>query len=63
MEKVSETYQIKIQELFPDLEFKNKQETIDLFGSVLDDVFEGFYDSPYIQHVASKPEHACQTVH
>jgi len=63
MEKASETYQIKIQELFPDLECKNKQETIDLFGSVLDDVFEGFYDSPYIQHVTSKPEKACQTVH
>ncbi len=63
MEKASETYQIKIQELFPDLECNNKQETIDLFGSVLDDVFEGFYDSPYIQHVKSRPENTCQTVH
>lgn len=63
MEKASETYQIKIEELFPDLECKNKQKTIDLFGSVLDDVFEGFYDSPYIQHVTSKPENACQTAY
>ncbi len=63
MEKASDTYQIKIQELFPDLECKNKQETIDLFSSVLDDVFEGFYDSPYIKHVLSKPENVCQTVH
>ena len=58
MEKASETFQVKIQELFPDLDVKDKQKTVDIFSDVIDDIFSGFYDSEYIQYMVSKPEHS-----
>ena len=63
MEKINETYQVKIQDIFPELDAKNKQEAIDSFGSIFDNIFEDFANSPYVQYIDSKPENISKIEH
>ena len=59
-EKVSDTFKLKIEELFPNIEVNNKQEVINTFGDAIDKVFVGFVESKYIKYFEARPKNTNQ---
>lgn len=52
-----------IEELFPDLEFENKEKTIESFENILDSIFSNFSDHKNFQYMESKPEKISYSKH